>query len=266
MARLTDPWEIIRRQAEPREAFDLDQIIQLYDGCVRRFDDELARILHHLKACGLDDNTIVVVYSDHGMDFFEHDTWGQGNSAISEHSARIPLLILDPRTPRGQRVDSVTRSIDMTPTLLDLVGVPVPAGLDGISLADCIRAGTPLPPLDAYNETGLWLTTIPGMPPGHLVYPDLLELLEIPVKASGTLAIKPEYWGRVVDAKDRMIRSGPWKLVYQPLESGFLASLYDVKADPECKHDLAGERPDIADQMLARLRGLMQATHHNAIN
>ena len=78
MARVSDPWEIIRRQAEPREEFDLDQIINLYDGCVARFDDEVKRIADHLHQCGLGENTIVVVYSDHGMEFFEHQTWGQG--------------------------------------------------------------------------------------------------------------------------------------------------------------------------------------------
>ena len=39
------------------------------------------------KPAGLADNTIVVVYSDHGMEFFEHDTWGQGNSAVGDFSS-----------------------------------------------------------------------------------------------------------------------------------------------------------------------------------
>ncbi|MFN3920496.1 MAG: sulfatase-like hydrolase/transferase, partial [Methylohalobius sp.] len=96
MARLTDSFEIIRSQREPREAFDLDQIIDLYDGCVRCFDDEVRAIFHHLKRLGLDRNTIVVIFSDHGMELFEHGTWGQGNSVIGEQSNRIPVLIFDP--------------------------------------------------------------------------------------------------------------------------------------------------------------------------
>lgn len=258
MARLTDPWEIIRRQAEPREAFDLDQIIQLYDGCVRRFDDEVARIIRHLEATGLAKNTIVVIYSDHGMEFFEHDTWGQGNSAISEHSARIPLLIRDPRVELGQRVDDVVCSIDLSPTLLDLVGVTQPAGMDGGSLADSVRTGKPVPQLDAYNETGMWLTNMPGMPVGHLSYPSLMELLEVPDKASGTLALKQEFTARVVNAKDRMIRSGRWKLVYQPVETGCLVSLFDVEADPECRHELSMSYPDVTARLTERLQCLMQ--------
>src|SRR5207302_743741 len=42
MAKLRDPWEIIRAQAEPKSKFDLEQVIDLYDGCVRNFDDEVA--------------------------------------------------------------------------------------------------------------------------------------------------------------------------------------------------------------------------------
>ncbi len=79
-------------------------------------------MLAHLEACGLADNTIVVVYSDHGMEFFEHDTWGQGNSAVGEFSPRIPLVIRDPRKPGRGKIDNVVRSIDLAPTLLELVG------------------------------------------------------------------------------------------------------------------------------------------------
>ena len=74
------------------------------------------------KPAGLADNTIVVVYSDHGMEFFEHDTWGQGNSAVGDFSSRIPLVIRDPRKPGGGTIDKVVRSIDLAPTLLELVG------------------------------------------------------------------------------------------------------------------------------------------------
>ena len=102
MAKLRDPWEIIRAQAEPKSKFDLEQVIDLYDGCVRNFDDEVARILAYLDACKLRDNTIVVIFSDHGFEFFEHETWGQGNSAIGDFSARVPIIIVDP-TDRPDR-------------------------------------------------------------------------------------------------------------------------------------------------------------------
>src|SRR5512139_1572632 len=203
MAKLADPFEIIRRQGAPKEEFDLDQIIDLYDGCVAQFDDEVGRMLRHLDACGLADNTIVVIYSDHGMEFFEHDTWGQGNSAVGDFSARIPLVIRDPRRPARGKVDKVVRSIDLAPTLLDLVDAPPVSSMDGTSLAECLKQEGACPDLDAFNETGIWIADMPGLPETHLRYPDLLELMEVPDRSSGTLAIKTGYCEAILTAKDR---------------------------------------------------------------
>lgn len=259
MARLTDPFEILRRQGAPREEFDLDQIIDLYDGCVAQFDDEVGKMLAHLDACGLTDNTIVVVYSDHGMEFFEHDSWGQGNSAVGEASPRIPLVIRDPRLPGRGRIDAVVRSIDLAPTLLELVDAPPADGMDGVSLADRM-AGKDCPELDAFNETGIWITDIPGLPASHLRYPDLLELIDVPDHESGTLGIKPQYQPRIIAAKDRMIRRGRWKLVYQPLENGHLLRLFDLETDPMCLHDVADQHTAVTADLWARLQGFLDAS------
>lgn len=260
MARLTDPFEIIRRQGAPREEFDLDQIIDLYDGCVAQFDDEVGRMLAHLETCGLAGNTLVVVYSDHGMEFFEHDTWGQGNSAIGEASPKIPLVIHDPRRAARGKVDQVVRSIDLAPTLLELAGAAPAAGMDGVSLAGCLTTDGACPELDAFNETGIWIANIPGLPDDHQRYPDLLELMEVPDRASGTLAIKPEYCAAILAAKDRMIRHGRWKLVYQPLDTGHALKLFDLEADPACRQNVAEQYPQVMADLWERLQAFVQAS------
>ncbi|CAH1904797.1 conserved membrane hypothetical protein [Candidatus Nitrotoga sp. HW29] len=254
MARLTDPFEIIRQQGAPKEEFDLDQIIDLYDGCVAEFDDEVGKMLRHLDECDLASNTIVVVYSDHGMEFFEHDTWGQGNSAVGDFSSRIPLLIRDPRKQACGIVNQVVRSIDLAPTLLELVGVSPTTSMDGVSLAACFEQHPHCPQLDAFNETGIWVANIPGLPEKHLRYPDLLELMGVPDRASGTMSIKPEYATRIMDAKDRMIRRGQWKLTYQPLTNGHILQLFDIVADPMCKENLIDQHTDIAATLWQNLR------------
>lgn len=264
MARLTDPFEIIRRQGAPRVEFDLDQIIDLYDGCVAEFDDEVGRMLTHIETCGLADNTIVVVYSDHGMEFFEHDTWGQGNSAVGDFSPRIPLVIRDPRRPARGRVDKVVRSIDLAPTLLELAQAPRVAEMDGVSLAGCLTADGTCPDLDAFNETGIWIAPIPGLPKAHLRYPDLLELMEVPDRSSGTLAIKSEYSEAILTAKDRMIRHGRWKLVYQPLETGHVLRLFDLESDPACQSDVSEQHADVKADLWARLRAFVQVSGRRA--
>lgn len=260
MARLTDPFDIIRRQGAPREEFDLDQIIDLYDGCVAEFDDEVGKMIAHLESCGLAENTIIVVYSDHGMEFFEHDTWGQGNSAVGEASPRIPLVIRDPRKPRRGAITQVVRSIDLAPTLLELAGAAAANSMEGVSLAACLDAHSHCPKVDAFNETGIWIADIPGLPEQHLRYPDLLELMEVPNRESGTLTIKSQYQGIALAAKDRMIRHAHWKLVYQPLEAGYVLRLFNLETDPACKNDVSVQHPEVQSDLWTRLQVFTQAS------
>jgi arylsulfatase A-like enzyme len=168
---------------------------------------------------------------------------------VGDFSPRIPLVIRDPRKPARGKIDSVVRSIDLAPTLLELVGCPASTDMDGVSLASCLAESMPCPELDAFNETGIWIADIPGLPDTHLRYPDLLELIEVPDRMRGTLAIKPGYCEAILSAKDRMIRRGRWKLVYQPLEDGTLHRLFDLEADPECKRDVITQHPDVAEAL-----------------
>lgn len=255
MARLTDPWEIIRRQAEPKEAFDLDQIIDLYDGCVRRFDDEVKRLKAHLEATGLAKNTLVIIYSDHGMEFFEQNTWGQGNSAISDVSSRIPIIIHGPGIP-PREISKPTCSTDLAPTLLDLLGLAGDdqTNLDGQSLGPEITGTGESKDRIILGETGIWLTDLPGTPKNHLRYPNLIDLLTVRNLETGTISIKPDYEPLVIAAKDRWVRLGCWKLVYQPLENGYRVRLFDLEADPICGRDLAKDHPRIVTRLLYPLQ------------
>ena len=254
MARLTDPFDIIRRQGDSRKEFDLDQVIALYDGCVKNFDTEVERILNHMRACKLEDNTIVVIYSDHGMEFFEHNTWGQGNSVIGDYSPRVPLIISGPDIKQeGNLRREIVRSIDIAPTLLDMAGLAIPASMEGISLSSYLRGDPASGERSAYNETGLWLTDLPGTSPEHLRYPDIFELLTIPDHSLGTMAIKAKYQDIIVEAKDRMVRTSRWKLVYQPMREGANYFLFDVIADPDCRQDVASKYPEVAQKLKMQL-------------
>jgi arylsulfatase A-like enzyme len=259
MAKLRDPFEIIRSQGEPKTEFDLEQIIDLYDGCVKNFDDEFQRVLDYLDASGLADNTIVAVFSDHGFEFFEHETWGQGNSAIGDFSARVPLLIADPRHPQPHVVTNVVRTVDLAPTLLELLGKPVPPFMEGRSLAPAIRGEALTEDLPAFYETGVWLTDLPGTPKGHLRYPSLPEMLEVPDKRLGMISLQPRYHDIIVAAKDRMVRLGQWKLSYQPLYGEALYQLFNVREDPACRHNVLEENPKVARHLIALLQGWMAA-------
>ncbi|MCH9675609.1 MAG: sulfatase-like hydrolase/transferase, partial [Gammaproteobacteria bacterium] len=259
MSKFADPMEIIEMQEADRSAFDVEQIINLYDSCVMRFDDEVKRIVSHLRETGIADDTIIIIYSDHGTDFFENGTWGQGNNVLgNDPSGRIPLLLIDPRQPEAPReIDQITRSIDLVPTLADLLGIPCPNDVDGVSLAPLLAGGALDKKLDAFEETGVWLGHIPGVHPDHIRYPNVLELLGVPDKTSGTLAIKPEYAETIIKAKDRMVRNERWKLIYQPLVHGCRYLLYDMVNDPCCAVDVAEEHPEVVSELTAKLTSWM---------
>jgi arylsulfatase A-like enzyme len=126
--------------------------------------------------------------------------------------------------------------------------------MDGISLVPWLHDPHARHELDVLSETGIWLTDLPGMPEGHRRYPKLLDMLTVRNLATGTISLKPEYEQTITEAKDRMIRRGRWKLVYQPLNDGHLLKLFDVESDPGCQVDIASSHPQIVKDLWARLR------------
>ena len=252
MSRLRDPFEIIESQKEPKEAFDLEQILSLYDGSVKNFDDQVSEILDYLNKNGLDKNTIIVIYSDHGMEFFENDTWGQGNSILSDFSYKVPLIISTPNMFKKIETEQIVRTIDIVPTLLEMIGIETKDQYDGQSLLPIAYEKQQLN-LDVIGETGIWFSRPPGMKENHLHYPDLLDILEIPDKKDGTIVLKSEYKKSIYEAKDSMIISGKWKLVNQPLATGSIYMLYNRENDPENKVDLSDKFPDIVEVLKKRL-------------
>jgi arylsulfatase A-like enzyme len=259
MSGLNEPMEVVRQQGLSKDKFDFAQIVDLYDGCVRNFDEEVKKIVRHLEQCGLADKTIIVIYSDHGMEFFERETWGQGNSVIIDDSARIPFIIVAPDGNKGIKISEVTRTIDIAPTLLDLSGChQIPAGFDGTSLASVIRGQAKMPELFAYYETGIWFTKIPGLGEDHLHYPDLPDLLEVPDKRAATIGLKPSMRDLIINAKDRALHEGKWKLVRLALRDGPQWLLYDTASDPDCTRDVAHEFPEIVKTLRERGRDLWQ--------
>ena len=114
---------------------DLEHIVALYDGEIRLVDDHLAMLAASLERLGLADDTIVVVTSDHGDEFFEHGRKGH-HRTIYDEILRVPLIVYIPGVEATKPVVLMETSIiDIMPTLLSLVGVEIPAGVEGADLA-----------------------------------------------------------------------------------------------------------------------------------
>jgi hypothetical protein len=111
--------------------------------------------------------------------------------------------------------------------------------------------------LPAFNETGVWLTDLPGTPTNHLRYPHLPELLEVPDKRVGMISLKRKYVDIIIAAKDRMVRVGDWKLTYQPLTDGATYRLFNIREDPGCLRDVLDQNPRTVEQLRSLLDGWM---------
>ena len=121
------------------------ELSALYDAEVAFNDHHVGRLLDHLRARDLYNSTIVLVVSDHGEEFYEHEFWGHGDTLYGEQ-LRVPFVLKLPhQASAGQVVDGLAQHLDVMPTILDLVGVPPVAGVQGRSLKPVI-GGTPSPP------------------------------------------------------------------------------------------------------------------------
>ena len=226
----------------------------LYDGAVSDFDATFGAVRAGLEARGLWDSTVVVVTTDHGEDLYDPgSTLGHGTNFFGgDQSTRVPffLRVPGPLGPlrAGEAVDALARSADVAPTLLELLHLPVPASMEGVSLAPHLRREAPDPQLTAFAETcylffpkAKAMTVLDDAERARVVeLSGAADTLTVDPGFDDALVLRPEWRQAVVDAKDRMVRTGTWKLVEIPSRGAPILRLYDLAADPEQRHDLAG--------------------------
>lgn len=132
--------EVVAGNIVPTER-DVEHLLALYDGEISYWDFYLGQIFDYLQIKGLLENSIIVVTSDHGQMFGEHGKWIHRNS-LYEEVVRVPLLFRYPaRLASGQVLTTPVHMMDITPTLLDLVDVPVPNHMQGQSLLPQMQGG-----------------------------------------------------------------------------------------------------------------------------
>ena len=120
------------------------QAAAYYDSSIRYVDSVLGGLFAELERLGLAANTVVVVTSDHGEAFGEHGEGGHGY--LYDNNAVVPLVIRAPGAP-GRTLGEQVRSVDVAPTVLDLLGAPPMPDTDGVSLRPVLagEASQPLP-------------------------------------------------------------------------------------------------------------------------
>jgi arylsulfatase A-like enzyme len=108
--------------------------VDMYDASIRTADEMFAELLEHLDQLNLLDRTIIVITSDHGEEFLEHGCVLHMTS-LYEELIQVPLIIKVPGIQGAREIDTFLSQIDVMPTLLDLMNVDCPSGLQGRSFA-----------------------------------------------------------------------------------------------------------------------------------
>lgn len=104
-----------------------------YAAAVSYADAQVGKLIDRLQELGLEENTVVVLWGDHGFHLGEHSVWGK--HTLFEESLHAPLIICSPDLEqRGKPAPAIVETIDIYPTICDLAGLKKPKGLDGSSL------------------------------------------------------------------------------------------------------------------------------------
>jgi arylsulfatase A-like enzyme len=124
---------------------ELRQLRATYYGMITQVDDQVGRLIAHLKKTGEYDCTLIIFTCDHGEMLGDHWLWGK--PGYFDESFHIPLIIRDPRTAaddgRGRLVEDFTEAVDLMPTILDWLGIEAPAQCNGRSLLPFIVGRSP---------------------------------------------------------------------------------------------------------------------------
>jgi arylsulfatase A-like enzyme len=228
------PEPFLSRFAPPgRQPTELEKIIGSYDGEIALTDREIGKLFETLKEAGLEENTLVLVTSDHGEGLGQHDHLGHSIN-IYEEAVRVPLLFRWPnRIAKGRVFSAPVEQVDLVPTILDLIGVKSDDfAFQGRSLAAALR-----------GDGGASLDTDRPV----YLYREYFEGRRMKLYSGEHVLIKGGKSG---------VRAGKWKYIEGKEES--TRELFDLVADPQEQVNLNATNPQKAAELASQLKAWEQ--------
>jgi arylsulfatase A-like enzyme len=202
----------------PKGLTDSTYIDDQYDGAIAYMDASIQSLFTSLAALGLEEETLVVVTSDHGETLNEHDCY-YDHHGLYETNLRIPLILRYPgKLPAGTRVDRQTQIKDVMPTILELLGVSNEIPFDGRSLLPLVHGESWVPESEVYITECTWMRKHGWRTPEW----KLIQALE------PDLHFKPE------------------------------VELYNLIRDQEELHNVAEEEPQIVELLQSRMSNYIE--------
>jgi arylsulfatase A-like enzyme len=197
--------------AFPRNPEEIKKHIRDYYAMITHLDTHIGRIIDQLETKGVLDNTIIILAGDNGLAVGQHGLMGKQN--MYEHSIRVPLVFAGPGIPQNEQRNSLVYLLDIYPTLCDIINLPPPDTLDGISLKNAIdgtkttvrkylyTAYTHVQRAVSNGKFKLIEYSVEGQPP----HTQLFDLLNDPAELNN-LAELPEYSELITAMREIMLK------------------------------------------------------------
>jgi arylsulfatase A-like enzyme len=127
----------------PDQQVTIDKLRLRYDESIFNLDNELGDFFDSIKNRGITGNTVIAISADHGEIFEKgyHEHGGAGCNSLYQPLIHIPLIVKLPGQEIGRRVSAAAEQTDIAPTLLNLIGAPVPKWMEGESLVRAMNDG-----------------------------------------------------------------------------------------------------------------------------
>ncbi|WP_299312135.1 sulfatase [uncultured Aquimarina sp.] len=232
-----------------------------YLACVSYVDAQIGKMINALEDEGIRDNTIIIVWSDHGFHLGDMGIWGKATNY--EIATRVPLMIWTPDMPKGSRgktTDALVELVDMYPTLADLAEIEIPNHVEGTSFKPLLE-----------NPNAPWK----GAAFSQFPSPALREWGAFPLRP----AMRETYFGPLLDEVEERIkiqqgdkwnrdlfentlmgyamrteqyRFVVWKDRANPEKEPVFIELFDHKIDPTETKNIAETNPEIVKELMVQ--------------
>lgn len=207
----------------PKE--EVEHAIAHYDGNIKFIDTQISRLLDFVDKKGISEETLVILTSDHGENFGEHGFYFQHGASLYQPSLKTPLIIKNPKMiPKGEKIDANVQLIDIMPTVLDVLNIPLIDKIDGKSLLPLIKG-------EAEKARDVVFA----------------ESIEEHFKGNRRVymeGVKGKWRAMVIDN---------WKIIYIPHPQNDIFELYELKRDPNEKNNLIDKEKEVAADMKTKI-------------
>ena len=201
----------------------------MYDARVSFCDNEIGRFIHNLKDSGMWDKTLVVIISDHGEEYYEHQKeeeqfgfdprgyYGIGHGqSLYQEMLNVVFILTGGATPKGKVIEGPARLLDVMPTILDITGIKSDAPMEGVSLKSAME--------------------------------------------TGRIEDRPVFSEAIAYGYDKKaVRFHEWKYIFSFYNN--FEELYNLDKDPAEKHNLINEEKDRAKFMRKQLVSFMEKSN-----